>query len=112
MASLTGLCLQCFGSAFSLLALAEVAQGQSLRPIPLDCRLGDGPWQRCQMEVIELGRRWFLVVENQRIEFRHDGTGHVRMGRDGRWQTVTPRWGEDQSLCWNTLCARGDIPLD
>ena len=89
-----------------------MTQDKSLRPIPLDCRLGTGPWQSCHMEVIEVGRRWFLVVQNQRIEFRHDGTGQVLMGRSGRWQTVNPRWGEDQSLCWDSLCARGDIPLD
>lgn len=100
------------GSAFNPLWGAEVVQGQRLRTIPLSCQLANGPWQSCHMEVMELGRHWFLVVRNERIEFRHDGTGQVQMGRDGHWQNVTPRWGRDQSLCWDTLCARGDIPLD
>lgn len=96
----------------ALLVLGWPAQAQPFQPIPLECRIGQGPWQGCQMEVIELGRHWFLVVGDRRMEFRHDGTGQVLMGRDGRWYVVTPRWGEDQSLCWENVCAKGDIPLD
>ena len=79
----------------------------------LECRLQAGPWQRCRMEVEQLGSRWWLVVGDQRIEFRHDGRGSVTMQRQGGpWRPVTARWGEDTSLCWDGVCARGDLPLD
>jgi hypothetical protein len=64
------------------------------------------------MEVVDPGRRWFLVVGRRRYEFQHDGTGRMRMGVNGTWREVTPRWDKDGSLCWDELCARGDIPLD
>ena len=28
------------------------------------------------------------------------------------WAEVQTRWSADGTLCWNTVCARGDIPLD
>jgi hypothetical protein len=81
--------------------------------IPLECRLGDGPWQSCRMEVQQVGSHWFLLVGEQRVEFRHDGTGAVRMQKDtAGWRPVSSRWNEDTSLCWDGVCARGDIPLD
>jgi hypothetical protein len=65
------------------------------------------------MEVIELGRLWFVVVAGHRFEFRHDGRGGaVQMGEGGRWAEVNPRWEADHSLCWGSVCVRGDIPLD
>jgi hypothetical protein len=64
------------------------------------------------MEVIDPGRRWFLVVGRQRFGFQHDGTGRMQMAVEGRWREVTPRWLEDGSLCWDGVCARGEIPLD
>jgi hypothetical protein len=90
----------------------EMAQAQPMGPIPLECRVGQEPWQPCQMEVIELGRHWLLRVGLRRIDFRHDGTGAVQMRQGERWMVVAPRWGEDQSLCWESVCARGEIPLD
>ena len=81
--------------------------------IPLECRFGDGPWQSCRMEVEQVGIHWFLQVGEQRLEFRHDGTGVVRMQKDpSGWRPVSSRWEEDTSLCWDGVCARGDIPLD
>ena len=35
--------------------------------VPLQCRLADGPWQDCHMQVEELGLHWFLLVGGQRI---------------------------------------------
>jgi hypothetical protein len=64
------------------------------------------------MEVVETGRQWFVVVGQRRYRFQHDGTGRMRMGVDGAWREVTPRWEKDGSLCWNGVCVRGDIPLD
>jgi hypothetical protein len=106
----------------ALLACLAAGMGHGLLPalalpegsgIPLECRLGDGPWQSCRMEVQEVGAQWVLLVGRQRVEFRHDGTGAVRMQKDtGGWRPVSSRWNEDTSLCWDGVCARGDIPLD
>lgn len=81
--------------------------------ISLECRLASGPWQPCQMQVEQMGAHWWLLIAGQRLEFRHDGRGQVRMQR-GRetWRQVNSSWGEDASLCWDGVCARGDIPLD
>ncbi|HYP04019.1 MAG TPA: hypothetical protein VER57_05660, partial [Cyanobium sp.] len=63
--------------------------------------------------VQQVGSHWFLLVGEQRVEFRHDGTGAVRMQKNtGGWRPVSSRWNEDTSLCWDGVCARGDIPLD
>jgi hypothetical protein len=81
--------------------------------VGLECRLASGPWQRCRMEVERIGSRWWLLVGDQRIDFRHDGRGSVQMQRSGSgWQPVTARWNPDTSLCWDGVCARGDLPLD
>ncbi len=81
--------------------------------VSLECRLAEGPWQACQMQVEEVGAHWYLQVGSQRIEFRHDGRGSVTMLKpSGGWQPVKSRWLEDTSLCWDGVCAKGDIPLD
>ena len=80
--------------------------------IPLECRLGRGRWQPCRMEVVDTGRKWFVVVGRRRYGFDHDGTGRMRMSVEGAWREVTPRWERDGSLCWNEVCVRGEIPLD
>jgi hypothetical protein len=86
------------------------AQGQVAA---LECRLGGGPWQPCRMEVEDIGLHWVLRVGEQRIDFRHSGDGAVRMQKGGGpWQPVTATWQPDTSLCWDGVCARGDIPLD
>lgn len=64
------------------------------------------------MEVMQLGRHWFLQIGRQRIEFIHDGRGQVRMGQGSVWMEVTPRWAEDRSLCWGSVCVKGELPLD
>lgn len=103
-----------------LLAGGQLAAGPeplgaapSQRAIPLECRLGQGPWQSCRMEVMEIGSRWALVVGGQRWEFRHDGQGGVTVQHGGgAWRLVSSRWVERDSLCWDGVCARGAIPLD
>jgi hypothetical protein len=83
------------------------------RLIPLQCRLGGGPWRSCQMRVEEVGSHWWLLVGQQVLEFRHDGRGSVTMQEaSGGWRAVNSRWEEETSLCWDGVCARGDIPLD
>jgi hypothetical protein len=99
------------------MALAMAALDLQAHPlpglVPLECRLDAGPWQNCQMQVEEIGAHWFLVVGGQRIEFRHDGRGSVTMQKpSGGWRPVSSHWQEDTSLCWDGVCARGDIPLD
>lgn len=91
---------------------AVVAGGEPLS-LPLQCRLGQGPWLPCRMEVQDVGLHWFLLIGSQRIEFRHGGDGAVRMLRgEGPWRPVTAQWQADTSLCWDGVCAKGEIPLD
>lgn len=81
--------------------------------IPLECRLGDGAWQPCRMQVVEIGSHWFLLVAGQRFEFRHDQRGGVSMqAGGGGWRSVSSRWEKAENLCWDGVCARGSIPLD
>lgn len=80
--------------------------------LPLECRIGQGPWQPCRMQVVQMGLHWYLLIGDQQVEFRHDGHGLVRLRQQGSWRAVTSRWEADTSLCWDGYCARGDIPLD
>ena len=81
--------------------------------IPLECRLGEGAWQPCTMTVVQLGEHWWLQVGSQRLEFRSDGRGSVSL-RSGESQprAVQPVWDQDQALCWDGVCAKGNLPLD
>ena len=92
-------------------------------PVPLRCRLGDGPWQTCTMVVESPGERWEIRVAGSRISFRHDGGGTVTMNnppdgplsklpRGRGWIPVQTSWIAGPALCWNGVCAQGDIPLD
>ncbi|EDY38434.1 conserved hypothetical protein [Cyanobium sp. PCC 7001] len=92
----------------------------SKEPIALRCRDRQGPWRDCQMLVDSVGERWSLILDDQRIEFRHDGRGSVTMQRPSPsrptsaspWIPVEARWSEEPALCWDGICAQGDIPLD
>ena len=80
--------------------------------VPLQCRLATTPWRGCRRVVERLGRHWYLELDSQRLEFRHNGDGRIRMRRDGSgWQEVDSHW-EAESLCWGQVCAKGEIPLD
>lgn len=95
-----------------------VDPARSMAPIPLRCREGSGPWRDCSLEVERLGERWSLLLDGQRLEFRHDGRGTVTMQRSSTadpspaWVPVEALWTEDPALCWNGVCAQGDLPLD
>ena len=93
-----------------------VAQDQGPMPlpaVPLQCRLGNGPWRNCRMEVKDVGLHWELRIGEERFVFRHSGDGAVRMQKGaGPWQPVTASWQADASLCWDGVCAKGNIPLD
>lgn len=95
-----------------LLGGLAAARAQALS-LPLQCRLQEGSWQPCRMEIQTLGEHWWLQIGRERIEFRHGGDGSVRMQRAGAaWQAVIPRWQGENSLCWDGVCAQGAIPLD
>ena len=69
-------------------------------------------WQPCRYERTTRSRwRWPF---KQTVHFRHDGTGlmHMQVGDQATWTTVQARWVAERTLCWNDVCARGDIPLD
>ena len=80
----------------------------------LQCRYQDQGWVACRMSQPLPGEHWFLEMGQQRIEFRHDGSGRMRMRLkpDAPWLSVAPHWQRDQSLCWGEVCAKGSIPLD
>lgn len=81
--------------------------------IPLECRRVSGPWQPCTMLVEQVGQHWWLVIGAERFEFFHNGSGRMRLRADGgSWRVVESRWGADSALCWDDICARGEIPLD
>jgi hypothetical protein len=108
----SGFLLQLLALGLSLVAGAALAMPPGSR-IPLECRLGDGPWRECVMEIEQIGGHWWLLIDGKRFEFRHDGSGTVRMkGLNPGWRSVTTSWQEDASLCWDGVCAKGEIPLD
>ena len=41
-----------------------------------------------------------------------DGSGTVQMLDSAGWIAVETSWIAGPALCWNGLCAQGDIPLD
>lgn len=89
-----------------------VGRGETASPV-LQCRQAGEHWSACRMIEHQPGEHWFLDLGAERIEFRHDGRGQVRMRvGEGRWLTVEPRWESDQDLCWGAICARGELPLD
>jgi hypothetical protein len=64
------------------------------------------------MTVLRLGEHWWLQVGRERLEFLSDGRGGVSLRSGGRTRAVLPVWAEDRALCWNGICAKGDLPLD
>lgn len=110
-----GFWLACVSVGMTLLLAAGClvgARAQALT-VPLQCRLGTGPWQPCRMQIQAVGERWWLQIGSERIEFRHGGDGNVRMQRGGgTWQPVDSSWQGDSSLCWDGICTKGSLPLD
>ena len=102
-------CTALLAGLIALRAPAALAQ-------PLQCRLADGPWQPCTIRVEapadKLFLRWTIELGARRIDFRHDGSGTVQMLASAGWIAVETSWIAGPALCWNGLCARGDIPLD
>ena len=80
----------------------------------MECRSGRQPWVVCRMVASSLGERWVLEMNPRPVAFRHDGSGRMQMrqGERGPWTSVEPRWVGERTLCWGSVCARGDLPLD
>lgn len=89
------------------------AWSQASQVAVLQCRVAQGPWQQCRMQLDADGMGWQLEIGAEQIRFRHDQRGSVSMERGSHhWQTVEARWLADASLCWDGICAKGAIPLD
>ena len=56
--------------------------------------------------------RWTIELGPRRIVFRQDGSGIVQMRSSASWIPVETTWIAGPALCWNSVCAQGDIPLD
>ena len=106
----------------SILCLAGPCRAQQAPKEPmgvaLECRVAQGAWRPCRLQMIEMGREWVLLIGQQRLLFRHDGRGRTLLDRgQGSPEAVNASWQNDGSgsaahLCWDGVCARGDIPLD
>lgn len=105
------------GMAFSagvvLWGLSAQAQPQAPLRLPVQCQLSGGPWQQCTMTIQRAGEHWWLQVGAQQLEFRSDGRGQISLREpSGLTRVVYPRWAEQQALCWDGICAKGEFPLD
>ncbi len=97
----------------TLIAITPVAIRAGPESIPLRCRMDGGPWQDCRMRVDQPGTLWSLKMRDDLIMFRHDGSGQIKMQRPrANWVNVEARWTADAALCWDGICAKGEIPLD
>jgi len=89
------------------------AQAQSALSVPVECQLDQGDWQPCTLTIEQLGEHWWLQIGPQRLEFRSDGRGSVTLiDRAGATKAVQPVWTAQRALCWDGVCAKGDLPLD
>ncbi|MCH9713080.1 MAG: hypothetical protein K0U63_00795 [Cyanobacteria bacterium] len=93
--------------------LTQQLSQQPLTRVPLRCRLDGGPWRDCLMVVERMGEAWQLLLGSEQFGFQHDGSGQVQMRRgQAPWLPVQARWTADAALCWDGICAQGNIPLD
>ncbi|WP_186537717.1 hypothetical protein [Synechococcus sp. BIOS-E4-1] len=104
-------------SQTSLLVAAGLGMAAPARPavsVPVECRQQHQEWQNCRYESDQPGRSWQLAFENNTVRFYHDGSGRMKMqlNDNGDWTGVQARWIAERTLCWNDVCARGEIPLD
>ena len=88
-------------------------QAQPRLEVPLECQLRGSAWQPCTLTIERLGEHWWLQVQGERLEFRSDGRGRITLiDAAGARQAVQPIWTAQQALCWDGVCAKGDLPLD
>ena len=100
----------------SLLAVPARSQPQQEAPqqqVPLECQLESAGWQPCQLTIEQLGSHWWLEMGGKRFDFHSDGRGGVTLtDSTGARKQVEPVWTAQQALCWDGVCAKGDLPLD
>lgn len=97
----------------ALISGGGVAQAQTGLQVPLECQLQGSGWQPCTLTIERMGEHWWLLVDGQRLDFRSDGKGSVTLSdASGRSQAVQPVWTAQHALCWDGVCAKGDLPLD
>lgn len=95
------------------LGVSGPLRADGLLNLPLSCKVRSEPWQPCTLSVVRMGEHWWLQLPQQRFEFRSDGRGSVRLWEGTRGpQTVVPSWTAQQVLCWDGICAKGELPLD
>lgn len=100
-------------TACAALACQTAAQAGEPFTVPLECRLDSSAWLPCTMTVERLGEHWWLQVGRRRFDFRHDGRGRIELQEaQGIRRLVQPSWRSHQALCWDGICAKGDLPLD
>ena len=104
---------QLLAAAMPALLLGGNALAQENLQVPLDCQLQGAAWRPCTLTIERMGEHWWLLVDGQRLDFRSDGRGSVTLSdASGRSRAVQPVWTAQQALCWDGVCARGDLPLD
>ena len=98
----------------ALLLIGSSADGSSAAAASVRCRIAQQAWSPCRMVASSPGERWVLTWNQQRVEFVHDGSGQMmmRVGEGADWREVQPFWTADHSLCWGSVCATGDVPLE
>ena len=98
----------------AMAAPGRPVEAQSASAVAMECRHGDQAWSPCHYVSEQPGARWTLAFRNQVVRFQHDGSGTMEMqvGKRTAWARVQGRWSADGALCWNTVCARGELPLD
>ena len=98
----------------ALLLMGSSAAGGSAVAASMRCRIAQQAWSPCRMVAASPGERWVLSWNQQRVEFVHDGGGQMmmRVGEGEDWREVQPFWTTDHSLCWGSVCATGDVPLE
>ena len=97
-----------------VLLIGSSAGGRSSAAASMRCRIAQQDWSPCRMVASSPGERWVLTWNQQRVEFVHDGSGQMmmRVGAGADWREVQPFWTVDHSLCWGSVCATGDVPLE
>ena len=89
------------------------SQAQNPLSVPVECQLNQGDWQPCTLTIDQIGEHWWLQVGPERLEFRSDGRGTVTLtDKAGATKSVQPVWTAQRALCWDGVCAKGDLPLD
>lgn len=94
---------------------AQQSLGQkTLHSNEIECKDMTDVWMPCEITIETIGKAWWLNFSDQKFSFQHDGSGEVSMkgSKEQNWKKVQARWVSNKTLCWDQVCARGEIPLD